>query len=216
MTTILGIEIEHLPHAAVRVTLPDERVLYFDPFKLAMNYRDAAMVFISHEHFDHCSIEDLKKICTPQTVVFCPADCQNKLSSLTLKHVTLVRPGQKIKIGEILIETVPAYNTNKKFHLKEQEWVGYIVTVPGAEGPKRVYHCGDTDYIPEMNQLKDIDIACMGVGGTYGMTAEEAAKAVNSFKPKVAIPMHYGVIVGTPEDGKRFKELVQHSRVEVI
>lgn len=216
MATILGITIEHLQHATIRITTPSEQVLYFDPFKIPMNYHDAAMVFISHEHFDHCSIEDLKKIVTPQTVVFCPADCQNKLSSLTIKHVTLVKPGQKIKIGDLLIETVPAYNTNKKFHLKEQEWVGYIVTVPGPEGPKRVYHCGDTDYIPEMDHFKDIDIACMGVGGTYGMTAEEAAKAVNSFKPKVAIPMHYGVIVGTPQDGERFKGLVQHSRVEVI
>ena len=161
MATILGITIEHLQHATIRVTMPDAQVLYFDPFKIPQNFHDAAMVFISHEHYDHCSIEDLKKIVTPQTVVFCPADCQNKLSSLTIKHVTLVRPGQKIKIGELLIETVPAYNTNKKFHLKEQEWVGYIVTVPGSEGPKRVYHCGDTDYIPEMDHFKDIDIAWM-------------------------------------------------------
>ena len=112
-------------------------------------------------------------------------------------------PGQKIEIGKIVVEAVPAYNIGKEFHKKESGWLGFIINIDG----KRIYYAGDTDCTPEMEKIKSIDIALMPVSGTYLMTAEEAAKAVKKINPKKAIPYHYGDVVGTLDDAVRFKEL---------
>ena len=201
MTEILGIQIWRLAHACFRIQAANGKIIYLDPFKVSQEYNDANIVCITHQHYDHCSKEDIKKLINPETIIICPPDCQNKLSGLTFKDMKLVKPGMKFSIEGIQIKTVPAYNTNKQFHLKEQEWVGYIINTDG----KWIYHCGDSDFIPEMRQLKNIDIALLAVSGTYVMTAEEAANAANVFKPKVAVPMHYGAIIGTKEDAERFK-----------
>jgi L-ascorbate metabolism protein UlaG (beta-lactamase superfamily) len=105
---------------------------------------------------------------------------------------------------------VPAYNTNKQFHTKDKGWVGYIFTVQG----QRIYIAGDTDYISEMKNFK-VDIALLPVSGTYVMTADEAVKAALDMKPKVAIPMHYGSIVGSEKDAKRFADSLK-GKVEVV
>ena len=100
-----------------------------------------------------------------------------------------------------VVKAVPAYNVNKKFHPKDEGWNGYVLEISG----KKVYHAGDTDLIPEMQSLGDIDIALLPVGGTYTMTAEEAVDAVRFIKPKLAVPMHFGSdVVGTEEDALRF------------
>jgi L-ascorbate metabolism protein UlaG (beta-lactamase superfamily) len=114
-----------------------------------------------------------------------------------------MQPGKTVTMGNIGVEAVPAYNTNKRFHPKDNEWVGYVISI----NSKRIYHSGDTDFIPEMANLHKIDVALMAVSGTYVMTAEEAAKAVDTFKPKLAIPMHYGAIVGSASDAEEFKRL---------
>ena len=123
-----------------------------------------------------------------------------------------VEPGENYKVKGIRIETIPAYNTNKSFHRRESDWVGYIVEIAG----KRIFHAGDTDATPEIAKLEDIDIAFIPVSGTYVMTAEEAAKITNKFKPKFAVPMHYGVIVGDKKDAEKFKSMVTGTEVVIV
>ena len=208
MPDIEGVNIEWLGHASF--VLKSDKIIYIDPFQIKGGDK-ADLILITHEHYDHCSIADLHKIIKPETIIITVADCQSKLSGLKIANVTLVRPGDKVNVKGTLIEAVHAYNTNKRFHPKQNEWVGFIITING----KRIYHAGDTDAIPEMNSLKNIDIALVPVSGTFAMTAEEAANAVNSFRPKVAVPMHYGSIVGQRSDAERFKSLAK-TRVELL
>lgn len=183
-----------------------EKTVITDPFKLSGSYQ-ADVILITHDHFDHCVPDDVKKVQRPDTVIVATADCAKKLSG----NIKVVKPGDKVTANGVEIEAVPAYNTNKDFHPVGNGWVGYIFKVSN----KRYYIAGDTDYIPEMKTFKDIDIALLPVSGTYVMTAHEAVQAALDIKPKVAIPMHYGAIVGTEADAKAFAEALK-GKVEVI
>lgn len=173
------------------------QVVYFDPFQLSGALPPADLILITHEHFDHCSPDDIKKIRQDATVIITEPLSAAKLSGTP--NVKAMQPGQKITRGPFTIETVRAYNTNKKFHPRANNWLGFIVTVDGV----RIYHAGDTDYIPEMADY-DADIALLPVSGTYVMTADEAAQAAIDINPKVAVPMHFGAIVGEQSDAQRF------------
>jgi L-ascorbate metabolism protein UlaG (beta-lactamase superfamily) len=182
--------------------LKGEKVVYIDPWKLAAGAEKADVIFVTHEHHDHFSQDDISKISKVDTVVVAPPSVATQLGGKTI----VAKPGDKLSAAGIAIEVVPAYKPNKKFHPRNAGHVGYIVTLNG----KRIYHSGDTDLIPEMAQIK-CDIALLPVSGTYVMTAVEAAEAANTIKPALAIPMHYGDpdVVGTRSDAEEFKRLAQ-------
>ena len=200
-----------LGHASFRWSRAGKTV-YLDPWKISSEPHDADLVLIGHPHFDHLNAADIAKVSGPDTQVVTVADCAAKLKEAGFSAaVRVVKPGEKLEVKGILIEVIPAYNTDKKFHPKENGWAGFIVELDGV----RVYHAGDTDFIPEMNGLKT-DVALLPVGGTYTMTAEQAAEAAKAINPKVAVPMHYGDIIGTEADAKRFRELCGGLIVEVL
>ncbi len=150
----------------------------------------------------------MKKLQGKDTVIITTKDCAAKLSG----NIKVIQPGDKININGIEIEAVPAYNINKQFHPKSKGWVGYIFTVNNTV----IYHAGDTDHIPEMKTLKNIDVALLPVSGTYVMTAEEAVQAALDIQPKIAIPMHYGSIIGTKDDAKTFADMLKGKIKTVI
>lgn len=200
-----------LGHASFRWSRAG-KTLYFDPWKLSSEPHDADLVLIGHPHFDHLSLADIAKVSGPQTEVVTVADCAAKLKEAGFSGaIRMVKPGDKVEAKGIPIEVIPAYNTDKNFHPKQNGWAGYIVELDGV----RLYHAGDTDFIPEMAGLKT-DVALLPVGGTYTMTAEQAAEAAKAINPKVAVPMHYGDIVGTAADAKKFRDLCGSLIVEVL
>ena len=197
------VNIEHLGHAVFRLT--GSKTVYFDPYKLEGPQAPADVVLVTHSHFDHCSPSDLAQVCVPSTVVFAPADCAELLKQVpTAVEHRVVEPGKTYEYEGLRIRTVPAYNTNKKFHPKENGWGGYGLEVDGES----FYHTGDTDVIPEMEGLEP-DYAFLPVSGVYVMDHREAAEAYRLIRPKKgAIPMHYGVVAGSAEDAAKFLELI--------
>lgn len=191
-------KIKWLGHAGFR--LEGEKIVYLDPWKISPGAPAADIVLITHTHYDHCSPEDVKLISKKDTVIVVPADGANKFK----KPVISLKPGESKEIEGIKVEAVPAYNINKPYHPRSENWVGYIVTLDG----KRIYHAGDSDAIPEMENLK-VDIAILPVGGTYTMKAEEAAEIVNKMTPGLAIPIHFGTIVGSLADAEKFSRLAK-------
>ena len=211
---LLNLELTRIAHDTFKIK--GSRVVYTDPFKVT-NRDEADLVLISHEHFDHLSLEDLNKVIFPGTTLVASPLCKDGLKGLKVKETRFLDPGGKFTVGKVEIEAVPAYNVNKfrepgkPFHPKEAKGLGFVVTMDGT----RVYYAGDTDFIPEMSHIK-CDIALLPVSGTYVMTVEEAVQAAAAINPKIAVPMHYAAIVGSDADAKKFKSLVKNCQVEII
>jgi L-ascorbate metabolism protein UlaG (beta-lactamase superfamily) len=170
--------------------------IYFDPYAIKADNRKADFILITHDHFDHYSSDDVAKIISPQTVVLAPASLFRQFKR---GNVEILNPGGSYVKDGLKVKAIAAYNIDKDFHPQSNRWLGYVVEVDGVS----YYHAGDTDLIPEMSAL-DIDIAMLPVSGVYTMTAAEAAEAASIIKPKVAIPMHYGSIVGSDLDASHF------------
>ncbi len=192
-----------LGHDAFRIDA--DKIIYIDPFEIASG-SEADLILITHDHYDHCSSEDIAKIQGDKSVIITEKDSAAKLSG----DVRILKPGDILTVDGIKIETVPSYNTDKQFHPKANGWLGFIIEIQGV----RIYHAGDADFIPEMKDLS-VAIALLPVSGTYVMTAAQAAEAALAINPKLAIPMHYGAIVGSEQDALDFKQALE-GKVDVL
>lgn len=204
--------IEVLCHSCIKFNKGE--VIYFDPFKIEKNYNDADVIFITHDHYDHYSEEDIDKVIKEETIIVAPEDLLTKLlkKGFERDNMVLVTPNQKYTVKGIEFQTIPAYNVNKQFHPKANEWVGYVLKIEGVT----YYIAGDTDITEENKKVK-CDIAFVPVGGTFTMDYKEAAELINEIKPKIAVPTHYGSIVGEKSDGVSFSKLVSPEiEVEVL
>ena len=203
--------IEVLYHSSIRIS--KNKVIYIDPFKIDKNYNDADIVFITHDHFDHYSEEDIDKVINENTTIIIPEELLTKIlrKRINKNAVITVESNKEYIVQEIKFETIPAYNTNKTFHPKENDWVGYIITLDGI----RYYIAGDTDITEENRKVK-CDVAFVPVGGTYTMDFKEAAQLINEIQPKIAVPIHYGSVVGTKQDATDFIKLLHPSIKGII
>jgi L-ascorbate metabolism protein UlaG (beta-lactamase superfamily) len=210
------VEIDWLGHSGILIK--DSKIIYIDPYAIKDNSEKADFILITHSHYDHCSIEDMQKIVQPGTKIILPPDCQSKVTRFSVPvQIEIFQPDQEKSFGAIKISSFPAYNVDKSFHPKSEGWLGYLIKTDGV----LIYHAGDTDIIPEMKNLtgygqskKDF-VAFLPIGGRFTMNAEEAAEAAKIIKPSLAIPIHYGSIVGNHEDAKEFSELCRDYGIRV-
>jgi L-ascorbate metabolism protein UlaG (beta-lactamase superfamily) len=192
----MTVKLQWLGHASFRIS-EGSTVIYIDPWKLKEAAHDATLVLISHSHYDHYSAGDIAKVSTPATKLIASADVIRQEGK-----GQVLKPGQTIDAAGVKLTGVPAYNPAKQFHPKTNNWLGFVVEVAG----KRIYYAGDTDLTTEMKALENIDLALLPVGGTYTMNADQAADATKQFKPKQAIPYHWGDIVGDQSDADAFEK----------
>lgn len=186
--------------------------IYVDPFQMKEEPHDADYVLITHQHYDHFSVEDIRKVVKNETILVVPEQMEDDAREVErdVSSIVTVKPGVYREIRGLEIETIPAYNTVKPFHPRRAEWVGYILRIEG----KRIYIAGDTGATREAKQVK-CDIALVPIGGTYTMDPKRAAELINTIRPEYAIPTHYGSIVGKQTDGQTFAGLVK-SPVKVV
>ena len=217
-----NIEIKWLGQSGFRIKTGNGKIVYIDPYKISDKFvsEPADIIFITHSHYDHCSIEDIQKITNNGAIIVCPADVSSKMRHITSKiDLRIAEIGEKLSFFDDTLScwSVPAYNLNKEkiAHAREEDWMGYILDFNGV----MVYHAGDTDLIPEMKKLStmNIDIALLPIGGTFTMNAGESAKAAAIIKPKIAIPMHYNTIqgIGSKSDADVFAKHVSSEDIEV-
>ena len=208
------VEIKWLGHSGFLIK--NSRVIYIDPYNIKEENEKADLILLTHSHYDHCSIRDIKKIVKEGTRIILPADCQSKITRFDVPiKIEIIEPEQEIDLGNVKILAFPAYNIDKHFHPKEESWIGYLIKMDDVV----IYHAGDTDVIPEMQNLTGYDqkekkfVALLPVGGRFTMNSEEAAESAKLIKPFLAIPMHYGSVVGTEEDAAEFVQLCKRSNI---
>lgn len=188
------------------------KIIYIDPFKIDENFHDADYIFCTHSHYDHFSREDINKILKDTTkIITVESEKEDAEKLVKEENVMTVLPGNSYKINDIEFETTYAYNENKPFHPKENNWVGFIINLDGT----KYFIAGDTDNIKELQDVK-ADVAFIPVGGTYTMNYEEASKLANKIDVKTIVPTHYGSVVGKKEDGEKFKKLVVNKEVRLF
>lgn len=199
-------------HNSIKIST-EVGAVYIDPFQIDEESHDAAFILITHDHYDHFSVKDIRKVAAKETVLVVPDAMEEKTGEVAdlVSRIETVTPGATFDIDGLKLETVPMYNILKPFHPRKAGWVGYILTVNG----QRIYIAGAIDLIKEARAVK-CDVALVPVGGFYTMDATKAAKLVNEIKPSVAIPVHYGNLVGSTKDAEKFAELVKEPvKVEI-
>ena len=197
-------------HSSIRIG--GSKVLYFDPFRIGDESHDADVIFVTHDHYDHFEPSSIAKLSKEGTVLVVPdamretACAQASEMGIPASLIVTVTPGSDHEVCGISFTAVASYNADKAFHPKSAGWCGYAVTIDGL----RCYVVGDADDIPEARQTA-CDVLLLPIGGTYTMTAEEAAGLANSVRPQYVIPTHYGSIVGSPEDADEFAKFLDPS-----
>lgn len=204
-------DIEVLYHSSIRIN--KGKLIYIDPYHIEKNYNDADMIFITHDHYDHYSEEDIDKIRKNNTIFIVPENLLNKLikKGINDENIITLDPGDAENIDEIKVEAIHSYNIDKPFHPKENNWLGYVIEIDGV----RYYIAGDTDITEENKNIK-CDVAFVPVGGKYTMNFSEAAQLINIIKPKIAVPIHYGSVVGTKQDATDFVKLLYPTTKGII
>lgn len=188
-----------------------DKIVYFDPYKIEDNKNDADIIFITHNHYDHMDSESIEKIKNDNTIIVAPKSMEEVVENIKFKNYIFLNPNEEINIGNLNVKTIPAYNVNKTFHLREYNWLGYIITYNNIS----YYVAGDTDKINENEKVK-CDVAFIPVGGHFTMDVNEAAELIKIINPKIVIPIHYGSIIGNITDGKELKEKLSNTNIEVI
>jgi len=206
--------VEWLGHSGFRIRA-GRSFVYIDPYRVA-DGPEADLILITHDHYDHFSPQDVDRLAGRRTAFIAPAAVAERVSG----DVRSIAAGESIEpegLRGVEVRAIAAYNTSKRdpsgevFHPREAGGVGYELRVGG----ERLYHSGDTDVIPEMDQVAGVDVALLAVSGTYVMTAVEAAEAARRIQPRVAVPMHWGEHIGTRADAEAFAERLAGEPVEV-
>jgi L-ascorbate metabolism protein UlaG (beta-lactamase superfamily) len=210
------IKLDFLGHSGFIITAQNGMRIAIDPFNISAGIAPADIILITHSHYDHCSIKDITTLSRKGTTIVVPGDAQSKITRVDGVQMHVIEVGEEATVGNIKIETIPAYNIEKDFHPKKEGWFGYLIKI----GKTIVYHAGDTDNIPEMQKLTGYGkegnyfVALLPVSGTYVMNPEEAAEAAFLIKPALAIPMHYGAgVAGTNEDAEHFVKLCEEKGI---
>ncbi len=188
-----------------------DKIIYFDPFKIENDIHDADIIFITHSHYDHFDLDSINNIKNSETIVVAPASMKEEINSIKFKDYIFLNTNEDIEVNGINIKTIPAYNNEKSFHPRENNWLGYVITYNNIS----YYIAGDTDKTEEAEKVK-CDIAFIPIGGYYTMDVIEAVELVKIINPKVVIPIHYGSIIGNREDGLSLKEKLTDTNIEVI
>lgn len=199
--------------SSIKITT-NNKIIYFDPFKIKSKYNDADIIFITHNHYDHFSPEDILKVKKDETIIVATKDLYENIIELKFNEnkIVIVKPNENYNILSFRFNTIPAYNITKPYHPRKNGWVGYVIKIDNED----YYISGDTDMTNESKNVK-CDVAFVPIGGTYTMDYKESANLINIIQPKIAIPIHYGDIVGKKEDAEKFKDLVNNQiRVEII
>jgi L-ascorbate metabolism protein UlaG (beta-lactamase superfamily) len=217
---IKGVNVDYLGHSGFLLTSGNKKIA-IDPYNISEKTPKADLILITHSHYDHCSIKDINKIKNPNATIVIPADAQSKITKMENVNMQIIEPGDELQFGNIKVEAIPAYNTDKEFHQKRDGWMGFIIKFKDVI----IYHAGDSDRIPEMSKLTGYGkqgnefVALLPVSGKYVMTAEEAADVASLISPDLTVPMHYGAgIAGTTDDAQRFVQLCKEKglRAEVM
>ena len=187
----------------------DGLTVYIDPWAVTTD-DPADAIFITHAHYDHFQPEEIERLRTPNTRILAPGNVASELTG----NVTAVRPGDSLEVAGIRVQAVPAYNVKEErleMHPKRNAWVGYVLTL----GSNTYYHAGDTDHAPELSDITT-DVAFLPIGGTYTMDATEGAGLARAIGPRVAVPMHYGFVVGQASDAGRFEKEADPVTVQTL
>ena len=213
--SVLCVEEGYMQHSHIQINtqssirIEGSKTVYFDPFQIRTVSQDADFICITHAHYDHFDPNSIAKVCRKDTEFIAPAGMKKELEKITAKEkLHLLSPGEQFKFADLSITAQPAYNKLKPFHPKRNGWLGYLLEMDGIS----YYIAGDTDAVKELQGIK-CDVALVPIGGTYTMTAKEAAGLINKMKPAAVIPTHYGSIVGKSEDADTFRKFVDQAIV---
>lgn len=190
-------------NAQSSIRIEGSQILYFDPFQVAGSKCDADVIFITHDHYDHFEPDSIAKVKKESTLLVAPEGMKKKVlaeAGIAPDRCVFYDPGEVHEVGDLTVETIPAYNKLKPFHPRGKKWQGYVVTMDGT----RYYVAGDTDVTEEIKKVQ-CDVALIPIGGTFTMDRNQAADYIAALKPGAVIPTHYGSIVGSRSDGPAFQ-----------